>query len=50
MLWRGSTTFIGKIILQQIVTHHWHTMWGVGFIPRNIFSQIEKDDDIVKTI
>ncbi len=25
-------------------------LWRVGFIPCNIFSQIEKDDDLVKTI
>jgi len=25
-------------------------MWGVGFIPRNVFSWIEKDDDLAKTI
>jgi hypothetical protein len=25
-------------------------MSGVGFIPCNVFSQIEKDDDLVETI
>jgi hypothetical protein len=24
--------------------------WGVGFILRNVFSQIEKDDDLVENI
>jgi hypothetical protein len=50
MLSGGSTTFIGKVHLWQIVAHHWQPMWGVGFIPHNAFSWIEKDDHLDKTI
>lgn len=28
-----KTTFIGKINLQQIITHHWHTLVEDGLYP-----------------
>jgi hypothetical protein len=50
---RIDSTFIGKINLQQIITHYWHTHvggWQNNSFPCNAFSWIQKDDDVGKTI
>jgi hypothetical protein len=50
MLRRGSMTFIGKSTFDKLLHIIGILRWGVGFIPHNAFSRIEKDDDLVETI
>jgi hypothetical protein len=47
----GSITFINIVSLWQVVLKLIHIPIGaVGFNPRNVFSWIEKDDDLIELI